>query len=569
MAHFVQSDFSGGMDLLTTDTELAVNCYRYLINGRPRYGAIEPIRDSILIDSPRGKKQGLITVGSIKVLFCEGKAYYRLIDGNSWIRIANFAMDSSVEYIYAHAAVSSSLNNKRILNVDNNRAGLVNVAADFTIAGTPAGLLCQDGINQPWVIFYDALNNQASARLAKDYSEWSNDGNTADSREYVPIGSLMFDYSGILFILAQDGFTWLRSVSGRMLDFMVNIDKDGNKLATEELGGAVSTSFSVGFDQCTFIGPLDAGHFLIGTIRNQYAISLNFTNTVFGEPTFDTPIFLTTGIRNQFSQASVNGDSAFIDFDGVRTFNGTRNFRFSGRNDPFSLKISGILIDKVTLKPIRQPDTVCCVEFNNYTIFSLKTSLGQILAVCDTLLIDQNNINGKWVSFDITACVGVKQFAITNTLDESLLFAITTDDKVYQLFGSANRATAQYKSGSFVNNTADATHKTRNIYPIFEKSVDNGYCFVQELVDDMRGQYKRLPISGVVCAIVPPVMPPVTPNNKKLIDDKLFALDQGQSGYKISTIISWDTAARLTLMDLETDARTQDVPKEQQTTIFS
>lgn len=575
MATFSQIDFSGGMNLIASDTNLGDTEYRELFNGRPRFGSIEPIKDCELINAPAGKKQGLYAIGAILILFCAGQAYYQILGQDVWTKIPNLQLDPEVEYIYTCAVPSSTLNNVRKLNASSDSAGPISIVANLSVAGTPSGIISQDGINQPWVIFYDAELNAANARLCKTYDQWSNDGVGADSREYVPIGSLMFFRSPVLYILAPDGYTHYRSVSGRPMDFMINIDTNGNKLATEDLGGARSTSFSVGFDQVNAYAPLTDTSFLIATRRNIYACTPDLTNTIFAEPTFATPVILSgVGIVNQFSFCSTRADIAYIDFDGVKSFNGTQQFKFYGRNDPFSLGISSYLVDGVTGNPIRQPLTACCTDFNNYSIFSLKTLAGNLLAVYDNYL-------QKWVAFDSIAASSVKMFAQTNTDDQTLLFAITNEDKVYQLYSADIRATCIFKSGAKVNRaysgdaiTAQAMgtkqHQLLSVYPFLDKGVEASSILCQFYVDGRRQpQFKSLPITSALAGLLPPILPPVTPANVKQTEQKLFQLDQSESGYKIVVILSWSGTTKLTQLDIVTTAQTQHVPKEQQTSTIS
>lgn len=568
---FTQNDFSGGMDLKSNDTAIAPTAYRYLINGRQRFGNVEPIKDSVLINAPEGKKQGIIGIGTILILFCEGNAYYQVLGTNQWIKIRDFNLDSDVEYIYSIGVSSSTLNYPRKLNANNDASGTVTISSQFTISGTPSGLLCQDGINQPWIIFYEPSSNSARARRCKTYDQWTNNGTGADQREYVPVGTLMFTFGAITFILDPDGFTWLRSVSGRPLDFMVNIDTNGNKLATESLGGARSTSFSCGFNQCTYIGPLDSTHFLIGTVRNSYAVSLNTTNTFFGEPTFDTPEFLPTGIVNQFSVTDILADLAFIGFDGAKTFNGVQQFKFSGRNDPFSLKISSLLVDAVTNDPIRQ-STVACCTFNDYAIFSIKTKLGYVLCIYDTIpteLIQSDNLSttsiprGHWVSLDITGAVKVKQFASTSAVDQNLLFCITGDDKVYQLYAGSS-ATAILRTRGYITGDAQAKHKSNQFRAIFEGITSDGQLQLTEQCDDIRANRYITKLTALSSGVKPPIIAPVRPDTSKNVYNATVPLKDGsEESYKIAYILAWNGGAKLTLIQAETTGITTNISKEQ------
>lgn len=574
MSSFGQFDFSGGMDLITPDIGIASTCYKYLINGRVRFGSPEAIRKPSAIAAPAGKKQGLYAVGNILVAFIAGKAYYNLPGNAFWIRIADFQLDPNVDFIYSVSVQSSTINNARTLSVANNINGGVNLQSSLSVAGTPAGLLCQDGINQPWLIFYDAGSNTARARVTKGYNDWSNTNPTqADSREYVPIGKQMFVYSGILYIVSNDGYNVFRSVTGRQLDFMVIIDINGNKLATEDLGGALRISFSVGFDQITYIGPLDDTHFLIATGLNLYAITPDRTVTIYGEPQFITPVlFGGTGIVNQFSVCDNLGNTTLIDFESVKSFNGITQFKFSGKNEPFSIFISKLLINPLTNKAIRQ--NVCCAtNFDDYILMALNTRMGYAVVIYDML-------SSKWVSIDITACSKVKQFAITQFEDETLLYAITDNDEMFQIYGSDERETAILRpkgyiafSQNFLQGSANydqssgnrKTHKTIAIRPTFSLGQESGQVMAEELVDEKRGigNFRTLPLKGVTCGVKPPIFAPVTPDTDKLIDNKMFPFNDGEQGFTISCILRWNTDAKLIFLQIDTSAISQNVSKEQ------
>lgn len=582
MSTFTQSDFSGGMDLLSNDTSIADDSYRYLINGRTRLGSIKPIQAPLLINSPLGKKQGLVAVGNILVLFVSGNAYYQQQASNIWIKIGNFAMDAAVDYIYTCAVPSSTLNNKRQLTT-NNIYGGITLQQQFTVSGTPQGLICQDGINQPWVIFYDAATNTARARVTHNYIQWNNDPNAgSDLREYVPIGTLMYYWSnaGILIILASDGITLYRSVSGRAMDFMIQVDTNGNKAATEDLGGADTTSISCGSQQVNLIDLLDSSHLMVTTNLTTYAVSIDSTlPTIYGEPQFDTPVYANIGGVNQFSSADNLGDKVIIDFEGIKSTNGVLNFKFVGRNDPFSLMISKLILDPISTKPIRQ-DICAVINFDNYIIASLKTRMGYALVVYDNLKAAENAstaglvigvppARGCWVSIDITEAIQIKQFAVTNDDEQSYLFAITAEDKVFQLFGSTLSAVAQLRTKAYVNGDCSMKHKTTAVRAIYELGQTKGKVLVKELVDEMRGKISTYPISGNVCGVKPPIYPPVIPDTNKLVQNITFgSMRDGDEGYKLSYLINWDTQASLTFLQIDTSGIPTHISKEQVTDTF-
>ena len=346
MGEQYQRTFIGGMDLLSKDTDIDPTGYQMLINARNRYGRLEAIKQSTDITlNLNGNIQGIYGVSNILLAFCNGRAYYMLVGGAAWLQIPNFQMDAFARYIYAVAVPGSTNNYLRQAvaitgtNNPNASAGVINNSTpNFAINGTPAGVICQDGFNQPWFITYDVVNNVATARQLGTYDSWNSDSSAANAQEYVPIGKQMMYMSPILYIVAPDGFSIYRSVSGSPLNFMVNIDTNGNKLPTEALGGAESTSFALDFNEITCITPstTEAGTFIVGNSVQLYGVQPDLTNTIFGEPTFTTVFQVQAGIVNQFSTTDSNGDFPFIDFDSIAFFNAVQQLKFQGKNDPFS-----------------------------------------------------------------------------------------------------------------------------------------------------------------------------------------------------------------------------------------
>jgi len=102
MLQFPQKQFSGGSDTLSDPTQISLDGYEWLINGRTRFDYVEPIKKPrILTNAPAGKKQGLYGVGNSLILFCGGLAYYYDLFYDVWHQINGFQMDANVNIIYA------------------------------------------------------------------------------------------------------------------------------------------------------------------------------------------------------------------------------------------------------------------------------------------------------------------------------------------------------------------------------------------------------------------------------------------------------------------------------------
>lgn len=577
MASYKQSSFKGGMDTISNDTDIAPDAYRYLFNSRQRYNNIQSIQKSIDITyNLTGKFQGLYAVGSIWLTFFSGRAFYMPIGGNTWFQVPFLSLDAFVDYIYV-APVTGSINNflrqavvtSKIDPVSGNssividaRAGVIQTP--FFVSGTPAGLVCQDGLNQPWLITYDAVNNNATARVLGNYTQWDNTGATSNNQEYVPIGTrMMFD--GVRLYIVNGNLVF-RSVSGAPLNFVVSVDTNGNKLPTEALGGAVSTSFAFDFDPITAIFPSTtaAGVFILATSRNIYGVQPDLTNTIFAEPTFIKAFQLASGIVNQFSNADNLGDTVFTDFEAVKSFNAVAYVKFAGRNDPFSKNLSSLLTG------IQQTFT-CCFSFDNYIRFSLKTIFGNVIAIYDSL-------NKVWVGLDITkpSAAGIKMFAQADFLDVAYLGAGTLDNKIYLMEADktdVEYGTAQLRafvpgtfgiSGNFIPDMLDAEHKLNYARVAVSNEAEGGTMTVHAKIDEEKGQFDTKNIEGKTAPIVFPIMWPITFDGAPRVQNLTFSLDQGAQGYKIIPTIMWKSNCKIEEFDIDTTTYKSPVSNKQQ-----
>lgn len=581
-----QRSFAGGMDMLSKDTDIAQNAYRYLVNARQRYGKMVAINKSkdITYNLPRGNMQGIVGVGNIWIAFVSGFAYYMPITGNTWFQVPFFSMDASVQYIYFQAVPGATQNYLRqsivtaqtiegvVTNNVDAAAGIIQTP--LSVSGTPAGLVCQDGINQPLVITYDSVNNNATSRRLGTYTQWDNTGTTSNSQEYVPTGKQMMYLSPILYIVAPDGKSVYRSVSGAPLNFMVNIDPQGNKLPTENLGGAQTTSFAFDFDPITALSVSTTAEntFILATNRTIYGVSPDLTTTIFGEPTFDKQFTLAAGVVNHVSFSDVNGDTAFVDFGGPKKFNAVTQLKFAGRNDPFSKQITqAISNDELSILQL-QP---CSWVFNNYNLFALTSIFGSVLGVYD-------NINGVWVGFDITSATigGVKMFAQADFEDISYLGAITNDSRVWQLYQNdviTETAYCQmrgflngiYSYGTFIPDDVGTELQLTSARVVVSNNTDAGNMSLIVKVDDVRGEVITRTLNGVTCGMDYPIFPPVEMDNTRRVQNITFPVENSDAGYKINPILEWNSSAGVEQVMLICDGQTTDVSVSQQEKIIN
>ena len=251
-----QLSFKGGMSLLVDDTRSGTDAnglidqYRIGFNVRCRYDVLEQVLSSAVdTAAPVGIKQALVAFGDYLILFVSGKAYFKLFTETAWTWIPTFSMSTTAIRYWTVAIPVTETNYARVgtpVNATdqtndtaqaNASINIVNVSG--ALQGNIPGLLVQDGKNQPQFIYLDS-SGYPVAKTTQNYTQWiftwedditSADYGTVtvDQREYIPIGTQMEIYNGILFILSLDGTNIYRSILGRPLDFVINVDINGNK----------------------------------------------------------------------------------------------------------------------------------------------------------------------------------------------------------------------------------------------------------------------------------------------------------------------------------------------------
>lgn len=536
----IQKSFSSGMNMISSDTAIAEDGYLWGINVRPRFGFQDPIpRHVKLTGLPPGNKQGLVSVGNVLILFAAGSAYYQLDGQTIWTLISPFAMSQDVDEYFTAVVPASYINYKRnLLNpADYTKVG---VNANFKINGTPAALVVQDGVSQPWLIIFDGA--VPLARQCKSYADWGSTLDVTNNQEYVPIGKQMFYHTdGQLLIVARDGLSVYRSITGRPLDFMVAVDINGDKLPLEQDGGATQVSFAFDYEPITYIGPINIpSSFIIATAHTVRIITLDYANTIFGEPRFFESGNIQAGVVNHKSFIEILGGYAFMTFDSAVTFDAVQQLKFAGRNSIFALSLAKIL------KDVKQTKS-CVTTWSNYALFNIDTVWGNAVAVYDMLL-------SKWVSIDITEVTLVKNFAQVESLAQTRLYALTSLGDVFYMFGSTTETyMAQTRTRSFVATETNTEHKCQHLRVMFNGGTTDGICRVIEYVDEQaytNDVDKPLPAS--ISGVTYPVKPPVIPSTKNRVDNPTYSFTEGLMGKKLSYIIQWTNNARLIEFELTT-----------------
>lgn len=544
---FIQTDFSGGMSLYKDDTKITSTEYREAFYVRNRKGTLAPVTEPNLLNAPAGLKQGIYGFDTFFVLFVVGKAYYQFVGSDTWVQLVGFQMSVTAPIIYAQAVPASTVNYGKALANANNFQGTnlntgVNLLRSTTINGLPAGLVCQDGINQPWIIFPDK-----TSRLLNAYADW-----TIDDREYVPIGKQMAYMNAILIITAPDGLTFYRSVSGRPIDFGVNIDVNG------QIGGdATTVSYAVSFNPITCLLPLNSGQLFVGTTLGCFPIDFNYNLLVFGEPTFSNISGLVTGCVNQFSIQDILGDYAIVDVNALVSFNAVQQLKNEGRNVPFSLNISNLLVGVS-----QDSNEVCTAILDNYLLVSCKTNYGNAFLVYDT-------INKVWVSIDILP-EAVKMLTVTNTQTGPRIFGIS-DTNCYEFYPTNGGSTQAFVSlGASITSDCKKELKTQGIRCVFARSNNAAKATIREIVDESAGSVVTLPLKDTQGGINYSVEYPVYFNSKPRINNLYFNFEQSKhTGWKIGAFVTWGNLAELTQVQIDAQIVTSKVSTKQQDSAYA
>ena len=570
MGEFGQQSFIGGMNMLLDDTRLANtsrwsynqalsnNQYRVAINARNRYDVIDSIPSSVKDTAvPSGIKQEMVTFGNYIIVFVSGLAYYRLNTAQVWTNIQGFNMDVTASRYWTVAVPVSTTNYGRLAVVTANTTGggtdvvssntpilqAQNVAASF--AGNTPGLLVQDGINQPQFIFLDS-NGFPTVRVTQTFAQWNaiygTDANnygvlTTDNREYVPIGTTMaWTADGILYIAAPDGVNILRSVSGRPLDFVVNVNPDGSKG-----GDAYTTSYTVGVGPITCLRSLSTGGLFVSALNANFSVTLNKTPnapTIFGEYTFIRSfLFESTCLSDRGIMDSL-GDTRFISPFGVRSFNAIQQLQNEGRNSIFTSTIAGAFENMIQT-------IAACILYNNYELYAVQTVFGPAIAVYDT-------VNSVWSAIDISQTDGklIKQFAKIE-LGIQALYAITEDDSIYQLYASPSDDVPSIRLAAMCPQDPKKEQKVTNFRCILT-NITSDYSvtaslFINDRYDSGYTQSFKYtqPKSGYTGV-------PMGPDIGTQTNNIMFSFPNSGQGWKAFVVLSWTGGGSLVFMSMST-----------------
>lgn len=411
-----------------------------------------------------------------------------------------------------------------------------------------------------------------------------------DSREYVPIGNSMAWSNGILEIVSQDFNFLYRSVSGRPLDFVVNVT---NHLAandraytwiyidpitsavttvivppfTQSAGGAfdtngvffaggdaTTTSYSVGIGGITCIRPLSTGGWFVAAGLANFSVTLNTTPnapTLYGEYTFLRNFMFNATCLTDRAIFDSLGDTRFIDLTGVRSFNAILQQQNEGKNSVFSSAIyaafGGDLEDPETLPSIIQdPSNSAAILFDNYELYAVNTIFGPAIAKWDT-------VNGCWVGFDNLQVDGslIKIFAKIE-LTVQALYAVTENNRLYQLYAGPSRSTGLvrtigissnllYANSNIKMNNPKSEMKLSSARVINNKITDNGIVSVTPYINNRLSTTIGTTTKNITykAPVTPSVNTTDLPDVNTQLSNLFFNFPNCEQGWKTFCIISW------------------------------
>lgn len=495
---------------------LSKNEYPLLINGRVREGVVKPIKQPMEIQVASGLHQGVYGAGSYLLVFVEGKAYIKnfSLPDSQFVNLADFQLDATVDYIYAESVPESYTNYKRAHVDDTSASKGVNLTS--SVKSAPSAVVCQDGINQPQLIFSDG-----GFAIAKTYGQWTN-----EAREYVPKGKQMLYSSGVLYIISSDGKKFLRSVTGRPLDFMVVVDTNANKLADEAAGDAFAIAHRVDFESITNISRINdtAGAIYVSTPKSSYLVR-PADASIFGEPLFTNQFLFPTGALNQFSTVDILGDTAIVDANGIKTFNSIQQTQSEGKNSQFSRKING-LFEGIT------QSTTCTYLYDNYALFAVRTIFGYGVLVYDT-------ISQSFISFDILSIDGIiKQFAELKIAGQRRLFFITTANKLYEAYTSTSFERCKLYLGEFCTRDPKIEQKLVEFKAVFINASEAGTVYATPYCDGQLFDTRAQDIVETGTSLVP-----LTTGDT--VRNLLFSFPDLPQCWKFGVLIEWAFNAQL------------------------
>jgi len=452
MAKFLVNEFTAGLRYDLRDvSKKPDNSYPFGSNIRVRTNTVVPVADPLDVTDPRWfRVQGHMGMGRYHVVIADGFAYVRDTsdEDGTYHLLSGYSLSTTATRVWMEVVGVSTNTFVRTLTSTDRAAGVTLLSSIPQLAngfysdqggGIPC-MVIQDGTNQPMLIHPQATVSSFTCRPARSYEDW-----TPEDPEYVPIGYQMLYVGNILYIAGksdnafEDKRVIFRSVTGRALDFMVNIRQDGSKEPRKADGEARTVAHAVDFDEITALAriPSDSTNFLVCTDKQSWVVQPTRTTTIFGEPTFLTDYYVgPLGAVDDDSVININGRIAIVSSAGIRSFDATAQVKRESSNDVFSGPVHDLL------EGISQT-TVATIEDGDYVLFGLNTVYGPAMLVYDTVL-------SRYVSLDLhesynnvgkfgvqpTTVNLIRQFAKTKYPGQEWIFMLV-GNKIMKLYGGS------------------------------------------------------------------------------------------------------------------------------------
>ena len=540
MPEAVKHNWLGGMNSQLDPSKRDFQQGYYLgINIRTRKGVPTSIKGPLNITGglPTGqKKQGLYTFGESLLAFVGGAAYVQINGSGPWIQLSNFQMSTTADDIDTCLVPSSTVNFIRTATSTTTQADNAVVFGD-PIAASPQCLVCMDGETQSRVIFEDG-----TSRVLQTYAQW-----TPTGAEYVPIARFPTYVDGILYCVGKDArgnYTQIyRSVTGRPLDFVILLNSSGNKISgLESEGGAPQLATRVSFASVTAMQVVSAlpGGFVVSTKNGSWLVQPDYTFTIAAEPTFRNQFLFDVGAVGKNAIVDVLGDTTIVCRSGVRSFNGVQQFRWQGKNAPFSANVNNFISN--------QEQTVTAgISYDDYAFYALSTRYGPGILVYDFL-------QQAFVGIDLYKNVGlIKQFAKVQVGTTEKLYFYTVDGEVFQAFAGTT-AKAQIFCNELVPESVKGSHRINDLDVVFSNIAESGYAETFIYSDNLYANVgaQRL-VQSTSNDTTPTNLPYNTPIGGTQCQNASFNyMSQNARGWRAMIGVCWDADASILELGVKT-----------------
>jgi hypothetical protein len=275
---------------------------------------------------------------------------------------------------------------------------------------------------------------------------------------------------------------------------------------------------------------------------------------------FKKQYLFTANSINQHSFVDLLGDFAFIDPEGLRSFNAVMQSKNEGRNSIFSLKVARLF------KGVVQDTKKCAaVVFDDYALFACNTIFGHGILVFDTLT--KQFVSFDQLTDDSNSNIGpVINFAKVETNNKRELFAIThgtttsSGDPAYKcvkLYEGSNFATAYVETKAFCTNDTRVEQKPQELRLLFNKvQFASSVTATQRVNDETTPDTSAGSQSKTLAAQSTPINFPVTLSavwsGPRQIQNLLYNFQGGQQGWKVSYALKWTNGINLSNIQLQT-----------------